>query len=141
MLRQGLSPEGLAWSLAVGLALGVIPLVGISTVLCVGVALVFRLNQPAMQLANYLAYPLQILLWDPVLRLGEGLFGTPHETVSLAHLQAALRLGAWVAIRMFWTSLWHASVAWLLVVPVPMLLLGWGLQPVFRRALNAFRRP
>ena len=42
---------------------------------------------------------------------------------------------------MFWTSLWHASVAWLLVVPVPMLLLGWGLQPVFRRALNAFRRP
>ena len=141
MLRQGLSPEGLAWSLAVGLPLGVIPLVGISTVLCVGVALVFRLNQPAMQLANYLAYPLQILLWYPFLRLGEGLFGTPHETVSLAHLQAALRLGAWVAIRMFWTSLWHASVAWLLVVPVPMLLLGWGLQPVFRRALNAFRRP
>ena len=141
MLRQGLSPEGLAWSLAVGLALGVIPLVGISTVLCVGVALVFRLNQPAMQLANYLAYPLQILLWYPFLRLGEGLFGTPHETVSLAHLQAALRLGAWVAIRMFWTSLWHASVALLLVVPVPMLLLGWGLQPVFRRALNAFRRP
>lgn len=141
MLRQGLSPEGLAWSLAVGLALGVIPLIGTSTVLCVGVALAFRLNQPAMQLANYLVYPLQILLWYPFLRLGERLFSTPHETVSLAHLQAALRLDAWGALRLFWTGLWHASVAWLLVMPVPMLLLAWGLPPVFRRALNALRRP
>lgn len=141
LLRQGLSPEGLAWSLAVGLALGVIPLLGTSTILCVGVALAFRLNQPAMQLANYLAYPLQILLLYPFIRMGEGLFGTPHQTVSLAHVQAALRVDAWGAVRMFGTSLWHASVAWLLVVPLPMLLLTWGLRPILRRALKSFRRP
>ena len=141
LLRQGLSPEGLAWSLAVGLALGVIPLLGTSTVLCVGVALAFRLNQPAMQLANYLAYPLQFLLLYPFIRMGEGLFGTHHETISLAHVQAALRVDAWGAIRMFWTSLWHAAVVWLLVVPIPMVLLAWGLTPVFRRVLKSFRRP
>ena len=141
LLRQGLSPEGLAWSLAVGLALGVIPLLGTSTVLCVGVALAFRLNQPAMQLANYLAYPLQFLLLYPFIRMGEGLFGTHHETISLAHVQAALRVDVWGALRMFWTSLWHASVVWLLVVPIPTVLLAWGLTPVFARVLKSFRRP
>jgi uncharacterized protein (DUF2062 family) len=141
MLRHGLSPKGLAWSLAAGLALGIIPLLGTSTALCVGVALAFRLNQPAMQLANYLAYPLQILLLFPFIRMGEGLFGTRHQTISLAHIQAALRADAWGAIQMFWTSLWHASVVWLLVVPIPMVLLAWGLTRLFRGTLDSFRRP
>jgi uncharacterized protein (DUF2062 family) len=141
LLRHGLSPEGLAWSLAVGLALGVCPLLGTSTALCLGAGFAFRLNQPAMQLANYLAYPLQILLLYPFIRMGEGLFGTPHQTVSLAHLQAALRADAWGAVQMFWISLWHAGVAWLLVIPVPAALLAWGLTPVFRTALRPFRRP
>jgi hypothetical protein len=132
MLKEGLSPEGLGWSVAVGTALGINPLFGTSTPLCLGVALIFRLNQPAMQLANYLAYPLQLVLILPFIRLGERLFGGPHLPLTLAYLQAVLRTGLWGAIRMFWTSLWHASLAWLLVVPIPMVLLAWGLAAVFR---------
>jgi uncharacterized protein (DUF2062 family) len=141
MLRHGLSPEGLAWSLAAGVAIGIIPLFGTSTAICVGVAAAFRLNQPAMQLANYLAYPLQILLLFPFIRMGEWLFGAPRLNLSLAHIQAALRADAWGAVQMFWTSLWHASVAWLLVVPIPMVLVAWILTPVFRQILKTFRRP
>jgi hypothetical protein len=133
-----LDPQGLAWSLAVGIALGTIPLVGTSTLLCLGVAMAFRLNQPAMQLANYLAYPLQLLLLLPFIRLGERLFGEPHLPLSLAYLQAVLRAGVWTALRMFWTSLWHASVAWLLVIPLPMVVMAWGLTPLFRRARSSF---
>lgn len=132
LLREGLSPEGLGWSLAVGTALGINPLFGTSTPLCLGVALIFRLNQPAMQAANYLAYPLQLVLILPFIRLGERLFGEPHLPLTLAHLQAVLRAGVWGAIRTFWTSLWHASLAWLLVVPIPMVLLAWGLTALFR---------
>ena len=141
MLRHGLSPEGLAWSLAVGVAIGIIPLFGTSTMLCVGAAFAFRLNQPAMQLANYLAYPLQILLILPFIRLGERLFGAPHLPLSLALLEEALRVDARGAIRLFWASLWHASVAWLLVVPIPVILVAWGLSPVFRGALKSFLIP
>ena len=132
MLRQGLSPEGLAWSLALGLALGIFPLFGTSTVLCLGAALAFRLNQPAMQLANYLAYPLQLGLLLPFIRLGERLFGTQPVPFSLSMLQAVLKADAWGTVGMFWSSLWHASVAWLLVVPLPTVLLAWILVPVFR---------
>ncbi len=141
MLGQGLSPEGLAWSLAVGLALGVIPLFGTSTVLCVGAAFAFRLNQAAIQLANYFAYPLQLLLILPFIRMGERIFGLPHLPLSLSQLQAALRADTWGTLQLFWTTLWHASVAWLLVVPIPVVLLAWGLTPVFRGGVRTFRRP
>lgn len=131
-LREGLTPAGLAWSLAVGLAIGVIPLFGTSTALCVGAALAFRLNQPAMQLANYLAYPAQLLLLIPFIRLGERLFGAPRLPLSLTALLAAAKADAWGTMGAFWTSLWHAAVAWLLVVPVPTLLLAWALFRLFR---------
>jgi uncharacterized protein (DUF2062 family) len=140
MLQEGLSPEGLAWSLSVGLALGIIPLWGMSTALCVGVGLAFRLNQPAMQLANYLAYPLQLALLIPLIRLGEHLFGAPRLPLSLPVILEALKADAWGALGLFWTSLWHATIAWLLVVPLPMALLAWGLAPLFRSTLRTFRR-
>jgi hypothetical protein len=140
MLKQGLSPQGLAWSLAVGAALGIIPLFGTSTLLCVGAAMAFRLNQPAMQLANYLAYPLQLLLLLPFIRLGERLFGEAHLPLSLPYLQDVLQAGVQEALRMFWTSLWHASVAWLLLVPLPVVLVAQGLTLVFRRTQSSFRR-
>jgi hypothetical protein len=56
--------ERLAVSLALGAVLGVFPVVGVPTFLCGAVAAVWRLNFPALQLMNYVVYPLQIaLLW------------------------------------------------------------------------------
>jgi uncharacterized protein (DUF2062 family) len=141
LLQQGLSPEGLALSLVVGLALGIIPLWGTSTALCVGAAAAFRLNQVAMQAANYLAYPLQLALLIPFIRLGERLFGTPRLPISLPMLQAALKTDPWGTLGAFWTSLWHATLAWLLVVPLPGLLLVGLLIPAIRLARRPFRRP
>ena len=141
LLRQGASPEGLAWSLSTGVALGICPLWGTSTALCAGAGAAFRLNQVALQLANYLAYPLQLALLIPFIRLGEWIFGSPRLPLSLSQLQQAIRTNAWAALVSFWTSLWHASVAWLLAVPVPMVLLAWILAPVFRRLAHRFQRP
>lgn len=141
LLREGLTPEGLACSLAVGLALGIIPLFGTSTALCVGAALAFRLNQPAMQVANYLAYPLQIALLIPFIRLGERLFAAPRLPLSLPHLLDAVKADAWTALGASWTSLWHGAVAWALVVPLPAALLAWVLASAFRKVAVQHHRP
>src|SRR5882757_9507755 len=69
-LVKGISPRRLAFTLSVGFVLGCIPVVGIPTGLCVVVALAFRLNQPAIQAANYAAMPFQIALIVPFVRLG-----------------------------------------------------------------------
>src|ERR1700692_2676016 len=72
-LRQGISPPRLALTLALGFVIGCIPLIGLPTGLCALIALAFRLNQPAIQAANYAAMPFQIALIVPFVRLGEKL--------------------------------------------------------------------
>jgi uncharacterized protein (DUF2062 family) len=139
-LRQGLSPERMAWSLALGLGAGVSPLVGTSTGLCILLALAFRLNQVVMQVANYLAYPLQLALLIPFIRLGERLFGSPRLPLSIEVLSNALRTDAWATLHTFWTSLWHAGVAWLLIAPLGSTLLALGLTPLFRVTARRFPR-
>ena len=57
LLRTGLSPEDLALAIAVGFVLGCLPLWGISSMLCLGVAATLRLNLIATQTANWLALP------------------------------------------------------------------------------------
>ncbi|NWJ42119.1 MAG: DUF2062 domain-containing protein [Geothrix sp.] len=139
-LRQGLSPGRMAWSLALGLGAGVSPLVGTSTGLCIFLALAFKLNQVVMQVANYLAYPLQLLLLIPFIRLGEKLFGAPRLPLSVEVLSGALRADPWGALHTFWTSLWHAGVAWGLTAPLGSALLALLLQPLFRWAARRFQQ-
>src|SRR5271169_2441589 len=69
-LRQGISPRRLALTLALGFAVGCIPVLGIPTVICAALALALRLNLPAIQAANYLVMPLQLALIVPFVRLG-----------------------------------------------------------------------
>jgi uncharacterized protein (DUF2062 family) len=66
----GHSPATIALILAVGLVLGVFPVYGLPTVLCVAAALVLRLNFPAVQIINQLASPLQLALLIPLNRFG-----------------------------------------------------------------------
>jgi len=139
-LRQGLSPEGMAWSLALGLGAGVSPLVGTSTGLCIALAFVFRLNQVVMQVANYLAYPLQLALLIPFIRLGEKLFDAPSLPLSMAVLSAAIRANPRLAMHTFWTSLWHAGVAWLITAPLGAALLAGLLIPIFRATARRLQR-
>jgi uncharacterized protein (DUF2062 family) len=74
LLRQGVSPEKIALSVALGVTLGVFPVLGSTTALCALAAFALQLNLPAIQLVNYFVYPLQIALLIPFFRLGEKLF-------------------------------------------------------------------
>lgn len=52
LLQQGVSAERLALCVAIGVVVGNIPILGTSTLLCAAIALLFRLNLPAMQIAQ-----------------------------------------------------------------------------------------
>jgi uncharacterized protein (DUF2062 family) len=82
LLAQGLTPEKLALSLAAGLVLGLFPVVGVTTILCLAAGFVFRLNHVALQLANHLAYPLQVPLVLAFVRLGERFLGAPRVALD-----------------------------------------------------------
>src|SRR5271156_2028635 len=95
LLRQGVTPEKMALSLALGLTLGVFPVLGTTTALCALVAFIWRLNLPAIQIVNYFVYPLQIALLIPFFRAGEILFGARHLPLSVAQIGAMVRASFW----------------------------------------------
>ncbi len=136
-MRQGVSPRRLALTLALGFAVGCIPVVGLTTALCAVIALVFGLNQPAIQAANYIAMPFQVALIVPLLRLGarllpitarHGLDGSAltHSPLQLlAHSpQLAIQIGGMAGQALF---------AWLLLAVPVVVLLTPALTLILRR--------
>jgi uncharacterized protein (DUF2062 family) len=133
LLRQGVTPEKMALSLALGVALGVFPVLGTTTALCALVAFVWRLNLPAIQIVNYFVYPLQIALILPFFSAGEKLFGAPHLPLSVPQIVAVVHASFWGATRFLWTTIWHAAVAWCLIAPVFVALAYVILVALLRR--------
>jgi len=130
-LGQGISPRRLALTLALGFAVGCIPVVGIPTVLCAALALALRLNLPAIQAANYVAMPLQLLLIVPFVRMGRWLV-PPHnapafDPQTLLHLPV-LHLAGWMG-----GMAGQALLAWLLVAVPSVALMTLALTRMLRR--------
>ena len=141
LLSEGLAPSRLALCIAVGVVIGTIPVLGVSTVLCTIVALLFRLNLPAIQLAQWAMAPIQLLLIIPFVRLGEWLLRAPPQPLSLKAGAALMQQGVGAAVVALWDAIVHASLAWALVAPVVILLLNKILTPIFKRAARRTQRP
>ncbi len=136
LLRQGVTPEKIALSVALGAALGMFPALGWSTTLCAIAAIVLRLNLPAIQIVNYFVYPAQIALLVPFFRWGEKLFRAPHFPISVPQIYGLFHAGAWIAIKLLWTTIWHAIIVWGMFAPV---FVGFGyaiLLPLLRRMMR-----
>ena len=134
LLKQGVSPEKITLSIALGATLGIFPALGTTTILCTVAALWLRLNLPAIQIVNYFMYPAQIALLLPFFRLGEKLFRAPHFPISVPQLYAMIHADVWSATVLLWTTTWHAIVFWCLFAPVLCAALYLILVPLLRRA-------
>jgi uncharacterized protein (DUF2062 family) len=133
LLRQGVTPEKLALSVALGTIIAVIPVLGVSTLLCAALALALRLNMPAIQVVNYLLTPVQLVLIIPLLRLGEWLAGAARYPVTLESGLALLSQGVVNAVHVLWVAILHATLGWLVLAPFAALALYSILRPLFRR--------
>ena len=128
-MRQGISPRRLALTLALGFAIGCIPVVGIPTALCLVVALALRLNMPAIQAANYVAMPLQVILIFPFLRLGEWMFPSQKTALTAAALHES-------PTKLLWQSgslAGEAIAAWLVIASPTVVLMTVVLTALLRR--------
>jgi uncharacterized protein (DUF2062 family) len=130
-LRQGMSPRRLALTLALGFAVGCIPVIGIPTLVCAALALSLRLNLPAIQAANYAAMPFQLLLIVPFIRLGGWLIDSSRNqtlpTVVLLHTSPLV-----LFTQMGWLA-GQALLAWVVIAIPAVLLLTFTLPLLLRR--------
>jgi uncharacterized protein (DUF2062 family) len=133
LLRRGADPDKLAWSLALGLVVGVNPLLGSTTVIVLALAAAFRLNLVASQVGNHAVYPLEWLLFPVFIKVGAVIFRTPKLPLAGHALWAAVKYHPWDTTRLLWSWEWHALVVWAGFAVVAMPLVAMGTEPVLRR--------
>ncbi len=133
LLRMGATPRSLAWSIAAGLVIGINPVVGTTTALCLAAAFAFRLNVVASQIANHAMFPLELLLVIPFIRLGSRVFHTAPMPLSPHLFLRAIRIAPLALTRQLWLWEWHALVLWAAISVVAVPLLALALTPLLRR--------
>ena len=123
LIARESSRRNIPVSMAAGTVLGLFPVLGATTVLCLAASLVFRLSLPVTQALNFLVYPLQLLLVVPFAVAGKWLFDLLPMAVPpvMPGLAGSLTL-----------PVIHAVIAWALL-SIPMVAV---LPPIFRRVLE-----
>jgi hypothetical protein len=141
LLRQGVAPRRLALCVAIAIVVGNVPILGgVSTITCAVVALVFRLNLPAIQLVQAAMAPTQVLLIIPFVRLGEWILRVPPQVVSIKAGLDLMSQGIWHAVVILRDAIFHAALAWAVVAPLGIYLIYRVLTPVFERLAAQIRR-
>jgi uncharacterized protein (DUF2062 family) len=135
LLRGGVTPRRMAWSLAIGMVIGINPSVGLTTLIVLLLAWIFGLNQLASQIGLHIVAPLHLLLFLPFIQLGVHLFHTrrlPFTRHQLEHLSHHPVL----MLHEMWRWEWHALVVWAIaaVILTPLLAI------YLRRALVLMMR-
>jgi uncharacterized protein (DUF2062 family) len=139
-LQQGITPEKIALTLALGGVLGIFPILGACTALCAIAGVWLRLNQPIIQLVNYLMYPLQVLLLIPFYRAGERLFGAePVPIADVADLLKRFADGPWRFILDYGRVGLYGIAVWCLVAPLIAGAAYLVLRPVLTAASGTIR--
>ena len=117
-LQQGISPEKMALALAIGTTIGILPLLGATTLLCTLIAFWLRLNMAFLQLVNYIVYPIQLVLYIFFLRIGAGLFSNEKFNYSLEDITNMLTNDPMDTIAKFFIVNLCGLLLWLLLAPV-----------------------
>jgi uncharacterized protein (DUF2062 family) len=135
LLRGGVTPRRMAWSLALGMAIGVNPSVGLTTVIVVLLAWIFGLNQVASQIGTHVVAPLHLLLFLPFIQVGVYLFHTRRLPLTRRQLEHMSHHPLQM-VHSVWQWEWHALVVWAIAATILTPLLAIYL----RRALVLLMR-
>ncbi|MBW2519433.1 MAG: DUF2062 domain-containing protein [Deltaproteobacteria bacterium] len=124
ILHQGLSPRSLALAIALGATIGIFPTIWGTSLLCFALAGLFRLNHMAVQLANYMVYPIQLGLTVPYFWLGK--LTLPESFNQLSNSRWELLQGNWLdSIDLVLPVMACATTGWFITAPLFGLLVYW----------------
>lgn len=142
-LTQGVTPDKLAATLAVGTTCSMFPFLGTTSTLNLVVGLWLRMNQPILQTLNQLLGGLHLVMILIYVRLGEWLWqASGDERFSVREMITAF---GELSLREFFTQFGraglHALTAWAVTAPLLVALVYFPLRPIMRRMALARLRP
>jgi uncharacterized protein (DUF2062 family) len=139
-LTQGVTPHKIALSIGLGFSLGVFPVLGTTTALCAIAAVRLKLNQPIIQLVNWLVYPLQLVWILIFIRIGEWILRAPFINFSLPELIQKFHDSPVNFFQQFGLAGLQGVVAWLFIAPFLTTITYSVLLPPLKK-LTAFKTP
>ena len=116
------------------MAVGLFPVVGATTLLGLALGSALRLNLPVLQVANWAAYPLQLALVLPPVRLGEWLTGALPATFSAAQLVAGSSAEPMGSLERLAVSGLHGILGWTALLPIILFVVYQALLRILRAA-------
>lgn len=134
LFMQGVTPDKIALTFAVGSACSLFPFLGFTSLLNLGVGLWLRLNQPLLQTLNQLLGPLQLLMILVYVRLGEWVWRAQDDRFTIREMIEVFRhssLGEFLQ-RFGWAGI-HAFTAWAITSPLLILAIYRLSRPALRR--------
>jgi len=140
-LKEGMSCSKLSVCLALGVVLGIFPVIGTTTLLCTLAAFAFRLNLPIIQLVNYAVYPLQLVLLAFFYEAGSRLFTGKSSLYAGSEMIELLRTDLWGSLTAFWDLTLYAASTWLFISPLLLFVLYGVLKPVVRKFCSSQHSP
>ena len=139
MLKEGMSLKKITLCITLGITLGIFPVLGMTTLLCTLAALAFRLNLPAIQLVNYMVYPVQLALLVPFYSAGSWLFDQQGLRISGENLLSMIQNDFWGSMTSLWNLTLYAIFTWTVICPILLVVLYLSLKPAVS-AINSYRR-
>jgi uncharacterized protein (DUF2062 family) len=131
-LTQGITPEKIALTLAVGSACALFPILGTTTFLCLIVGIVLKLNQPIIQIVNGVCVPIHLPAILGCVRMGQWLFREPRTYLHIRYMNQMFWDDPSLFFHRFGVIALHASAAWALLLPVWIPLVYFIFLPVLR---------
>jgi uncharacterized protein (DUF2062 family) len=138
MLKEGMSLKKSSLCIAAGIVLGIFPVLGMTTLLCMVAAFVFRLNLPAIQMVNYLVYPLQLILIAPFYGIGRWLFTEQNRGLINENLISQFQTDFWGSMATLGDLTLYAILTWLIISPLFVLLIYSVSKSVIRNFAGSF---
>ena len=136
-LGQGMAPDKIAATLAVGTACSLFPFPGFTALLNFVVGLPLRMNQPVLQTLNQLLGPVQLALILAYVRWGELLWRSDAARFTIGGMVRAFRdTSVPEFLRHFGWAGVHALTAWLITSPLLIATVYFAARPLLRRVVQ-----
>lgn len=135
-ITQGITPEKIALTIAVGSVLANFPIIGTTSILCFLVGVALKLNQPIIQMVNYICYPLHFWMIYTFVRAGEWLFNAPRHPFRLKDMAQAFWESPGKFLHQFGMTGFHAVVVWAIVAPFWVAIVYYISLPILREIVR-----
>jgi|SRR5688572_20799518 len=136
LLKAGITPEKLSITIALAAVIGVIPAIGVATILGTLIATRFKLNAPVMLLISYFMNPVQVLIAFPLIKLGIYLFGGAQLHYTFDQMLALVKKDWLTALDKLWVANLLGIAAWALLAVPAIVAIYYSMLPLFRRVVR-----